>query len=129
MSLAAAIAHRQRQSLTITSRFPREKRLDAVGARRAGRCGTDQKDPPDGGSRRTDLHRAARLVCRNGAKRVRQVKVQGLFAGAFNHRDSRAGDPDCTQRGRRTRCKPSTGAGSASTAEFFSRRPWPHRGL
>jgi conjugative relaxase-like TrwC/TraI family protein len=34
------------------------------------------------------------LFTRTGPQGVRQVDVQGLVAGAFTHRDSRAGDPD-----------------------------------
>jgi len=67
------------------------------------------------------------LFSRTGADGVRQVNVQGLVATAFTHRDSRAGDPDLhTHVASPTRSKPSTDAGSASTAESCSKPPSPH---
>jgi hypothetical protein len=48
--------------------------------------------------------------------------VRGLFAAAFTHRDSRAGDPDLTPTWRsRTRYRPSMDAGCPSTAGCCSR--------
>jgi TrwC relaxase len=67
------------------------------------------------------------LFSRTGADGVRQVNVQGLVATAFTHRDSRAGDPDLhTHVASPTRYRPSTDAGSASTAESCSKPPSPH---
>jgi TrwC relaxase len=67
------------------------------------------------------------LFSRTGANGVRQVNVHGLVAARSPTATAGPATRICTPMSRwRTRCKPSTDAGSASTAGSCSKPPSPH---